>query len=200
MNMNEYAARLRAFAAKNDAWIEAALFVLVVVGASWFAGTRARRQSQILSAEAQRLERIVRSSDLWIRSFQPASTEETAIWQNVDYEIQKLGIGPADRLTLAQVIARQAEESGLGGAHLKFSPADSTGAAPARAAAGINFKAAPYGIVITGIGAVGPVSNLLASLPPAVKATRLGLVREGEAVRTTLLLAVYEPEGSNGQR
>jgi hypothetical protein len=157
----------------------------------------ARRQKAELAAESERLETVIRRSNLWVTQFQPASNEETAIWQNSANEIQALGVKPSEKLTLAQIVSRRADDAGYAGAHLRFLPVEGTNPIPPRQVAGVTFNSAPYKLLITGEGGFGTLATFLGTLPPAVELQTVGLSGGGDApVSTSLTLSVFEPAGA----
>ncbi len=196
--MNEIAARIRALFSRNEYLVAVAGVAVLTLGAAAWVAIPARRQAASLSAEATKLKALIASSDSWVTQFQAASSEETALWQNTGFDVQSLGVRPSERLTLAQIISRRAEESGLGSPHIKFVPADSAGQPPRRVA-GISFNPAQYTIQLTGGGGFTPLSSLIGALPPAVGLRSIGVARDSSGnVSTSMILSVFEPAGPNG--
>jgi len=196
--MNQFVAQLRAFVIKNRYTLLVAGLTLVTVVASVRVAGPARKQKAALETESARLDAVIRSSALWMTQFQPASNEEAAIWQNTDAEVQTLGVKPTERLTVAQVVARRADEAGYGSAHLKFLPADAAASIPPRQVAGVTFNPAQYKLQITGAGGIGTLNAFLGGLPPAVQVQSVKLAGGGNGqVNTTVTLSVFEPAGTN---
>ena len=198
--MDELLARLRALFGRSQYLLTVGgLAALTVAAAAWVA-IPARKQAALLSAEAARLQAVIASSNSWVMQFQPATSEEAVLWQNSTFEIQALGVRPSERVTLAQVIARRADEAGLGSAHIRFLPADAAAQPPPRQVAGITFNPAPYRIQVTGAGSFGTVGSLIGALPPAVDLRSVNLARESsDRVTSSLTLSVFEPAGANGK-
>jgi hypothetical protein len=198
--MNELIAQLRAFFTRSSYLLTVGgLAALTVAAAGWVA-VPARKEAALLSAEAARLQAVIASSNSWVTQFQTASSEESALWQNTAFQVQALGVRPSERLTLAQVIARRAEEAGLGSSHIRFLPVDAAALPPPRQVAGISFKPAQYNIQVTGTGGFGALSSLIGALPPAVDLRSVSLARDSSnRVITSLTLSVFEPAGGNGK-
>jgi hypothetical protein len=197
--MNQFLEQLRSFVAKNGYLMIVVGVTVVAVAASEWVAIPARRQAALLAAEAETLSGIIKSSEAWVSGFQPASNEESALWQNTDYEVKSLGVAPAERLTLAQIIARRADQSGLFDYRLKFLAPEGT-MAPPRQVAGITFNPAPYKIQVTGTGGFGSLGSLIGSLPPAVELQSIRLARDSaDRVGTSLTLSVFEPAGGNAK-
>lgn len=194
--MDQFVAQLRAFVAKNKFTLVIAAVTLVTVIASARVAIPARRQRAELAAESERLEAVIARSNLWVTQFQPASNEESAIWQNTANEIQALGVKPSEKLTLAQIVSRRADNAGYGGAHLKFVPVDGANPVPPRQVAGVTFNPAPYKLVIAGEGGFGTLATFLETLPPAVELQSVSLSAGDALVNTSLTLSVFEPAGA----
>ncbi|MDQ6718214.1 MAG: hypothetical protein M3Z17_07695 [Gemmatimonadota bacterium] len=177
----------------------AGVTIVVVIASVWVA-TPARRQRVALADEDAKLKALINSSNLWVTQFEPASNEESAIWQNTASEVQALGVKPTERLTLAQIVLRRAEDADLVGAHLKFVPVDAATAAPARQVAGVTFNPASYTLSVSGSGSLGTLISFLEALPPAVQLASVSMTRDSDAgVKTALSLSVFEPVGGNAK-
>lgn len=197
--MEQILARLRAFVAKNSYLLLISGVTVVTVAAAAWVAIPARRQAALLSAEAATLARLIKSSEAWVTHFQPASNEESALWQSTQYEIQALGVQPSERLTLAQVIARRADAAGLGSSRIKFVSPDGT-PAPPRQVAGITFNQAQYKIQVSGSAGFGALGSLIAGLPPAVELQSIKLAGDdADRVNVLLTLTVFEPAGGNAK-
>jgi hypothetical protein len=194
--MNQFLAQLRTFVEKNKFTLMIAGVTLVTVIAAARVAIPARRQKAELAAESARLEAVIARSNLWVTQFQPASNEESAIWQNSAAEIQALGVKPSEKLTLAQIVSRRAENAGYDEARLKFVPIDGANSVPPRQVAGVTFNAAAYKLVITGGGGLGTLATFLGTLPPAVELQSVSLSAGDARVNTSLTLSVFEPAGA----
>ena len=198
--MDQFLAQARAFLEKNRFVLVVAAVTLVVIAASAWVAVPARKQRIVLAAEDAKLQALIKSSNLWVTQFEPASNEESAIWQNTASEVQALGVKPTERLTLAQIVLRRAEDAGFGGAHLKFVPLDPAAASPARQVAGVTFNPASYTLQIGGSGSFGTLGRFLDVLPPAVELESVSMSRSGDTgVSTALSLSVFEPAGGNAK-
>jgi hypothetical protein len=194
--MDQFLAQLRVFVEKNKFTLVLAGLTVVTVIAAARVAIPARRQRAELAAESDRLEAVIARSNLWVTQFQPASNEETAIWQNTASEIHALGVKPSEKLTLAQIVSRRADNAGYGGAHLKFAPVAGN-PVPPRQVAGVTFNPAPYQLVITGEGGFGTLATFLGTLPPAVELQSVSLTGGGDApVTSSITLSVFEPAGA----
>ncbi len=192
--MKKTLASLRAALVANSFLAQVGGLTLLALALALWVGIPARRQAALLKAEAERLERIVKASESWASGFQPASSEETLAWQNTGFEIQKLGATPSDRLTIAQVIARRAEDVGFRGVRVNFTAgADSASQSSPRQVGGRLFRPAQYGIVVEAHGSLNQASALIGVLPNAVVVRSVVTKRSGNDVTSTFSLAVYEP-------
>ncbi len=192
--MKKTLASLRAALVANSFLAQVTGLTLLALALALWVGIPARRQAALLKAEAERLERIVKASESWASGFQPASSEETLAWQNTGFEVQKLGAAPSDRLTLAQVIARRAEDVGFRGVRVNFAAgADSASQSSPRQVGGRLFRPAQYGIVVEAHGSLNQASALIGVLPNAVVVRNVVTRRSGNDVKSIFSLAVYEP-------
>ena len=196
--MNDLLARVRAFVTANGFSLVVGAVTMVTVIASMRVVIPARRERSLLEAENSKLEALIKSAGLWVTQFQPASNEESAIWQSTASEVAALGVKPSERLTIAQIVARRAEDAGYVGAHIKFVPPGAGANLPARQVTGVSFNPAGYALQITGSGSLGTLNRFVASLPPAVElqAISLSAAADGGA-STSITLSVFEPAGSN---
>lgn len=192
--MDQFIARVRALLQANSYLLVVSAVTLVCVLAAAWVAVPARKQSAVLAAEDERLQALVKSSGLWVTQFEPASNEEAGIWQLTQTDVAALGVKPSERLTLAQIVARRAEDSGLGGAHIKFVETAPSG--PGRQVAGVTFNPAAYKLDVTGTGSLSTVSRFIGSLPPAVQLESVSMARSGDdGVSVTISLSVFEPAG-----
>lgn len=194
--MDQFLAQVRAFVEKNKFTLVVTAVMLVTVIEAVRVAIPARRQKLELTAESERLESVIAKSNLWVTQFQPASNEESAVWQNTANDIQALGVKPSEKLTLAQIVSRRAENAGYFGAHLKFVTVEGVNPVPPRQVAGVTFNPAPYRLVITGEGGYGTVVSFLGTLPPAVELQSLSLTGGSTGINTSLTLSVFEPAGA----
>ncbi|MBA3645921.1 MAG: hypothetical protein H0W63_07050 [Gemmatimonadaceae bacterium] len=198
--MNDLVAKVRAFVIANRYYLVVGAVTLVAVLASLWVAKPARKEREALSAEEAKLEALIKSSNLWVTQFQPASTEESAIWQTTASEISALGVKPAERLTLGQIVLRRAEDAGYAGAHIKFIPAGAAANSPPRQAGGVSFNPASYALQVTGTGSLAMLSSFVGAIPPAVALQSISLTGAGDAgASTAVTLSVFEPAGSNGK-
>lgn len=197
--MDQFLAQLRALFAKHGYPIVLGGVTLVTVVAAAWVAIPARKERALLAAEDARLAALIKSSNLWVTQFEPASNEEAAIWQETASQVDALGVRPSERLTLAQIVSRRAEDAGISGTHIKFVPIDPATGVPARQVAGITFNSAPYKLEVTGSGSVSALSRFLETLPPAVQVQAVNLTQGGAGVSTALSLSVFEPAGGNAK-
>ena len=198
--MDEFMTQLKSVLSKHGyAMVVGFVTAATVIGAALVA-IPARRQQAVLAAESRTLQQIITSAGLWVTQFEPASNEESALWQNTSTELDALGVRPSERLTLAQAIARRADEAGYEAAHIKFLPGESSEPVPARSVAGVTFNAAQYKLQVSGTGSFSQLSTLIGTLPPAVELQSARLARDSSSrVSTSLTLSVFEPAGTNGK-
>lgn len=197
--MDQLVAQIRALVAKHRFLLAVGSVALVVVIASAWVAIPARKQRAVLAAEDARLGALIKSSNLWVTRFEPASSEESAIWQQTASEVASLGVRPSERLTLAQIIARRAEDAGFDAAHIKFVPSDGAAAPPPRQVAGVSFNPASYQLEVSGIGSLSTLSRFLEALPPAVELRSASLTGVSTGVSASLTLSVFEPAGGNAK-
>jgi hypothetical protein len=198
--MDQFVAQVKALLEKTGYALAIGVVTLVTVIAAAWVAIPARRQSAVLSAESETLQRVITSAGLWVTQFEPASNEESAVWQNTAADLQALGVNASERLTLAQAVARRTDEAGYESTHIKFIPADPATPTPARSVAGVTFNPAQYRLQVAGVGSFSPLSTLIGTLPPAVELQSVRLARDNSArVSTSITLSVFEPAGSNGK-
>lgn len=198
--MDQFLAQARAFLEKNRYVLVVAAVTLVVVIASAWVARPARKQRVALADEDATLQAVIKSSNQWVTQFEPASNEESAIWQGTASDVQALGVKPTERLTLAQIVLRRAEDAGFGAARLKFVPLDAATTLPARQVAGVTFNPASYTLQVAGSGSFGTLGRFLEVLPPAVELLSVSMTRSGDSgVNTALTLSVFEPVGGNAK-
>lgn len=195
--MDELLARARLFAAANSRSLVISAVAVVTVGLSLWVGVPALKERAQLATEEARLEGLIRSSALWVSEFQPASNDESAIWQSTASEIAALGVSPSERLTLAQIVARRAEDAGYTPAHIKFVPPPAANLAP-RQVAGVTFSPAGYALQVTGSGSLTTLNRFVDALPPAVALQSISLAGAADgSASTSIMLSVFEPAGGN---
>jgi hypothetical protein len=196
--MNDILARMRAVVTANAYSLVVCAVTLITVIASMWVAIPARRERAQLAAENNKLEALIRSAGLWVTQFQPASNEESAVWQTTASELAALGVKPSERLTIAQIVARRAEDAGYVGAHIKFVAPGAGTSLPARQVAGVSFNPAPYALQITGSGNLTTLSTFVGSLPPAVELQAISLTGTADGgANTSITLSVFEPAGGN---
>ena len=197
--MDQLVAQLRALVEKHRFPLVLGTVALVVVIASAWVAIPARKQRAVLAAEDAKLAALIRSSNLWVTQFEPASSEEAAIWQQTASDVASLGVRPSERLTLAQIVARRAEDAGFDNAHIKFVPSDAAAAALPRQVAGVSFNPASYKLEVSGIGSFSALSRFLEALPPAVELQSASLTEGSTGISASLTLSVFEPAGGNAK-
>ena len=189
--MNAQVKSALAAIAPHRFWIELGALGLIAIGAAYFTGKSAYAKAAVLRAEAESLSGTRVLEDKWLSSFQPASSAEAQTWDEAQRETQRMGVGASDRLTLAEVIARRAERSGLGTVRVRFT-GDSLPALPRQPAPPHTFNVAPYTIKVDFTGTLRNTQSFLGMLPPAVALRRLDMSRGSGYFGSTLVLSVYE--------
>jgi hypothetical protein len=196
--MNDFVARVRVFAAANSYSLVVGGVTLVTVVAALWVGLPARKERAQLDAEEKRLEALIGSSKSWMNQFQPASDEEAAVWQGTSAEIAALGVPPAERLTLAQIVARRAEDAGYSPAHIKFVSPPAPTTLATRQVAGVSFNPAGYALQVDGSGSLTTLNRFIETLPPAVALQSISLTAAPDgSASTSITLSVFEPAGGN---
>lgn len=198
--VEQFIAQMKARIAKDGYPLAVGLVTLTAVVAAAWVAIPAQRERALLQAESRNLQQIITSAGLWVSQFEPASSEESALWQTTASDLQALGVRPSERLTLAQAVARRVDEAGYEGAHLKFVAVEGANPTPARSVGGVTFNPAQYKFQISGAGSFSSLSTLIGTLPPAVEIQSMRLARDSSArVSTSLTLSVFEPAGTNGK-
>lgn len=190
--LNQYLEPATAFVKKNRFWVEVAVGALIAIGAAIWIGHDAYTQAAALSQEGQRLEAMRKSADVWLGTFEPASSTEAQEWQQIQSALQRLGEAPDSRLTLLEVITRRAERMGLRNVRVSIIGTDSVPPIPRASAPPLTLKVADYAILVEFKGSFAATRTFLATLPATVGVQRISISRTGAATGTRATLTVYE--------
>ena len=129
------------------------------------------------------------------QQFVPATTAETDEWARTTAEVAEFGTAEALKVSLAQTVSRIGEVAGLTSVRASFVPVDSVGSVETRNMGEMTFAPAGFGLRLEGSGSVAEVARVILRLPPATEITSLALGGDGEALKATFQLAVYQSAG-----
>jgi len=163
-----------------------------------FVGVRARRLDATRRQELQRAESVLRSFAALRRRYEPAAAAESIAWRRAWLQLQELGVGSDQRLTLTQRVTRAAEDAGLTAVRVLIEAPDTTGQQGRLSTEGVQSKLASYSLRVECRGGLASVIAFLGQLPPSVGPTRLSLVRQDGRGPHRISLAVYELTFTNG--
>ncbi len=179
--------------------IEVVAFGAALLAMGSWIGLSASRARATLAKDAAVLQAEVSRNDRWRSEFRPPSVSEMERWRQAEAALRRLGVRPEERITIAQVVARTGEETGLDEVRVRFVPADTTGGpAPVEQVGRHQFRAASYRLVITGRGSFDAFVRLVGSLPPAVSVQELSSSRKPSGIVHNIVLSVIESVESNG--
>lgn len=155
-------------------------------------------------AASQRLDRVREGSrrvqgvhealKTWPSHYQPPSEFERQSWSAAAADVERLGIKQEERLFLAQLISRRAENVGIGDARIRFTQAVG---GEARRVGGREFKPAAYGAAVEFESSFASGVEFVAQLPAAVEIASLSMQRSTEGVKLSFMLQVFEPAGAS---
>jgi hypothetical protein len=167
---------------------------LAVLG-GWV-GLSAQRARARLTTDATRLESDAARLEQWRREFRPVSATEATSWRLVDANLASLGVAPSERVTVAERVARAAEEAGMVEVRVRFTAGDSNQAVQRMGARAPH--PASYGLTLNARGSYEGLVRLIGALPTSVAVWRVTSTREGGAIAHALALAVFEAVDGNG--
>jgi hypothetical protein len=188
-------AELKTMAQRHQAHAEAIGVALLATIVALALGISARRQAAPLNAERDRLRAASAELESFRSSFRATTPEEDAFRLPDSLSV---GVSRDVRVTLAQLVAQRAEQSGLRDVRIRFAPPDS-GAAPAAPDFG-GAHIADYSIALECHGGMSSLLSLIRHLPPSVALERISATRGGGTGDFVVTLAVFEtpPENAHG--
>jgi hypothetical protein len=171
---------------------------IVVLAASGWVGAKSRAATLSLAAKQAAWRSSAEQLATVTQQFRTPSSSETASLLAESGRVTALGVQPADRVSLMELVARAADASMLTDVHVTFRTGiDSVLIAP-RIIGGSTISPASYGIVIDCSGSFAGVVQFVSSLPPSVSVSRLSASRHGDRATYHVLLSVYElPNGDS---
>lgn len=194
--MNKIIERIKYFVTGNTFWTEIVLALLMVAIFSMSVAKMANKRVAALRGEAEQLSAVRTSVERWQTSFETATPEENADWDNVQKRLQLLGVSPNDRLTLAQLVAQRAQDASGQNVIVKFTTADNAGAVT-RSTSKMSFSSASYGLSMQITGDLEAVVDAIYSLPLSVDLSSVDIKRgdSGQATANVSLI-VFEGGGA----
>jgi hypothetical protein len=170
------------------------VLALVFVGA---VGFRAWKLDSSRQTELRRAQSALSSFADLRRQYVPAVAAESIAWRRTWLQLQELGVGSDQPITLTQRVARTAEDAGLSNVRVLIDPPDTLGQQRV-ATGGVQSKPASYSLRVECRGGLASVLAFLDQLPPSVAPTALNLVRQDGRGPHRITLAVYELTLTNG--
>jgi hypothetical protein len=191
---------LKASFARYRPQLEVVVFGVALMAIGAWVGVTAHRSRAMLAKDADVLQAQVARNERWRSEYRPPSAAEMEQWRQAESALGRLGVTSAERITVAQVVARAAEESGLSGVRVRFSVADTAAAAaaPVEQVGTHKFHPAPYRLVVSGLGPYDAFVRFVGSLPPSVSVQQLSSSRAAGGIVHQLVLSVIESVESNG--
>jgi hypothetical protein len=171
--------------------------VLSIAILAW-AGVRAWRLDNTRRDDLRRAEATLTTFAALRQRYEPAVAAESIAWRRTWLQLQELGVGPDERLSLTQRVARAAESAGLRSVRVHIEPADTAGLQARPSTEGVQSKLASYSLRVECRGSLEAVLGFLGQLPPSVAPTQLSLVRQDGRSPHRISLAVYELTFTNG--
>ena len=163
-----------------------------------FSGMRAWRLDTSRRLELRRAESTLETFADLRRRYEPAVAAESIAWRRTWLQLQELGVGGDERLSLTQRVTRSAEAAGLRNVRVLIEEPDTAGQQPRLSTDGVQSKPAPYSLRVECHGGLESVIAFLGQLPPSVAPTRLSLLRQDGRGQHRITLAVYELTFDNG--
>ncbi len=162
--------------------LTAAILIVAVA-----AGDRMTR----LKENGAKIDAVQSALSTWPGQFAQASAVERQEWARASADVARLGVRPQERLFLAQLLSKRAEDAGIFDARVTFSSA--TAGAEGRRGGSREFRSAAYGVQVDCSASFPAVVEFIAQLPAAVSITSLGMQRTEGGLRAQFALQVFEP-------
>lgn len=178
----------------HRARIEGAALFAVLLFIAVGVGTAAFRRAAALNAEANRLERVQSTAEVWRRGYRAPSAAEMLAWQRAGTEMSQLALREPRRLELLRLVAQRAEEVGVPEARVRIVPVEQLGSIPPREADTLVIASADYGLSAEFTAPYESALALLEALPTALAPLRLEMRKAANGVAVRLLIAVYTVE------
>ncbi len=193
-------AEVRANLARYRAQLEVVVFGIALAAIGLWTGVAAHRSRMALAKDAELLQAQVARNERWRSEFRAPSAAEMQQWRQAESALSGLGVSSAERITIAQVVARIGEESGLADLRVRFTLSDTAGiaTAPVEQVGAHQFHPAPYRLVVTGSGPYDAFVRFIGSLPPSVTVAQLSSTRSAVGIQHRVVLSVIESVESNG--
>lgn len=191
---------LKASLSRYRAQLEVVAFGIALAALGLWTGISAHRSRVGLAKDAELLQAQVARNERWRSEFRPPSAAEMQQWRQAESALARLGVSSAERITIAQVVARTGEESGLADLRVRFTLSDTAGiaTAPVEQVGAHQFHPAPYRLVVTGSGPYDAFVRFVGSLPPSVSVSQLSSTRAAVGIQHRVVLSVIETVESNG--
>jgi len=175
---------------RDRAQLERTMLALAVSGVAGFLAFTARKRAAPIQAQLAELTSASRKVSSFASGFRPLSAaDENRLLLTADTIRVAM---PADaRLAVGQMLASDAEQTGLRDVRVLFAKMDSTFVPPRGSGPGAP-KTADYLVVLEGHGTYTQLLDLLNRLPPGVSVVHLAASATSTDTRYRLTLAVYE--------
>lgn len=164
----------------------------ILLAAAVIVGGVERRQIAPLNLRKTQLETTAARVRQFRSSFVPIAPAESASWKQMADSID-IAVPRGSRLSLAQTLAKSAEDAGLRGVRVSFGKPDSSYVPPrSRGVSTSDVQPADYAISIDAGGAFAQVLSFINALPPTVSVTRLVGSHDKRDTHYRITIAVYE--------
>jgi hypothetical protein len=191
-------AQLPVWARTNPNQVIAMALATLVIGASAWVGIKARGVSSQLADKRLGWEQSANQLATVRQQFRaPTSTESAALIAESS-QMGSLGVAPADKISLVDMVGRLAEACALTGVRVNsVAPSDSA-FIPERDISGTRIAPADYALVVEFAGSFANAQKFVSSLPPSVSLYRLSAGRREVGASYRLILSVYQLDANPG--
>lgn len=190
-------AHLRPRLAKHRGTILGAVGALIVSAGFVSVGFVSRDRTAELEARLDRAERYREAAGRWAREFEPATPAEAASWSASHDAVRQLGTGPTYRVAVAELIARRAEELGLGEAQVRMEQADTISFGRLESGA-LTLDIGASALAVSFAGGTDAAAALMRRLPPQVDVRRVEITADVSGSWTRMLLILFRTSEGNG--
>lgn len=125
----------------------------------------------------------------WPGRYEAATPTERQMWSVAALDIERLGVGPDQKLYVAQLLGRAAENAGVPDARVSFT--EPSGGS-VRVVGARQFKPAEYGAIVEFESSFATAVEFVAQLPGAVSINSLSMQRSAYGVKAVFVLQVFE--------
>lgn len=125
----------------------------------------------------------------WPARYEAPTPTERQMWSVAAVDIERLGVAPDQKLYVAQLLGRAAENAGVPDARVRFT-APSGGSV--RVVGSRQFKPADYGAIVEFESSFATAVEFVAQLPGAVSINSLSMQRGEYGIKAVFVLQVFE--------